>query len=280
MRYLVAVSGGVDSVVLLDMLARDGSHQLTVAHFDHGIRDDSAADARFVAALAKKYGLPFVVKREELGKRASEATARSRRYAFLREEAAKLQAQIATAHHADDVVETVAINLIRGTGWRGLAVLQTKGVARPLLRKTKTEIRAYALENHLEWVEDSTNASDAYLRNRVRRAVTKILTTKQKQAICELRDKQLIAAYAMQREYDVLLPRIGESRYFFIAVPNNVAIDLLREVVMRASGCSLTRPQLERALLAVKAARAGSECEVGEGVTLVFKTATFIVKTS
>ena len=67
MKYLLAVSGGIDSVVLLHKLVQDGGHELIVAHFDHGIRPDSASDARFVEALAGQYGLPFVAKREELG---------------------------------------------------------------------------------------------------------------------------------------------------------------------------------------------------------------------
>lgn len=279
MRYLVAVSGGVDSVVLLDMLVKENNHQLTVAHFDHGIREDSAADARFVAELAKKYDLPFIVKREELGKSASEALARERRYAFLKAEASKLHAQIATAHHADDVVETVAINLIRGTGWRGLAVLQTQGITRPLLRKTKADIRDYALEHRLEWVEDSTNATDAYLRNRVRRQIARTMNPAKKRRVGELRDKQLIIKYAIKRELDALLPDMEQSRYFFNMVTSVVAIELLRDVVARAAGKALTRPQLDRALLAIKVAKAGSEYEAGEGVTLVFKTATFVVKT-
>ena len=86
--YIVAVSGGVDSVVLLDMLAKKGEHELVVAHFDHGIRPESDADARFVWALAQCYGLPCEVRREELGAGASEELARARRYAFLRDIAA------------------------------------------------------------------------------------------------------------------------------------------------------------------------------------------------
>src|SRR3989344_5293986 len=116
MNYIVAVSGGVDSVVLLDMLIKQKEHNLVVAHFDHGIRVDSDADARFVWELAKKYELSFEVRREELGDAASENTARSHRYAFLRDIAKKYSATIVTAHHADDVVETIAINLTRGTG--------------------------------------------------------------------------------------------------------------------------------------------------------------------
>lgn len=280
MRYVVAVSGGIDSVVLLDMLAHEGAHQLTVAHFDHGIRPDSAADARFVEGLAKKYDLPFVTRREELGANASEALARDRRYTFLKETAADLLAQIATAHHADDVVETVAINLLRGTGWRGLAVLNAKGVTRPLLRKTKSEIRDYALDHRLEWVEDSTNSSDKYLRNRVRRQVTKNLTLDNKKAICELRDKQLITNYEMTRQADMLVGHGEQSRYFFITIPSDVAAELLRTVIVKETKATVQRPQLDRAVLAIKTARPGTIYEIGDGIALVFKVSTFVVKTS
>ncbi len=67
MKYLVAVSGGIDSVVLLDILVKDAQHELIVAHFDHGIREDSADDERFVRGLAAQYGLPFTSRRTELG---------------------------------------------------------------------------------------------------------------------------------------------------------------------------------------------------------------------
>ena len=112
---LVAVSGGVDSVVLLDMLARS-EDRLVVAHVDHGIREESSEDAQFVEGLAHQYQVPFVSTRLELGLEASEDTARRARYAFLEAEAAKRGAVIVTAHHLDDVVGSVAINLIRGTG--------------------------------------------------------------------------------------------------------------------------------------------------------------------
>src|SRR5690606_26701133 len=106
MKYIVAVSGGVDSVVLLDMLSKKTEHELIVAHFDHGIRPDSHEDAAFVQKLAQRYGHTFEMKREELGAYASEATARERRYAFLGALAKKHQAAVMTAHHLDDLVET------------------------------------------------------------------------------------------------------------------------------------------------------------------------------
>lgn|GEM_PF-3388797 len=172
-KYILAVSGGVDSVVLLDLLAQCQNLTLIVAHFDHGIRPDSAADARFVAATARRYGLPFVMARGELGPEASEATARKARYAFLEKARVAHGADaLITAHHQDDVVETVIINLLRGTGWRGLVSLRDADrIRRPLLGVSKSEITAYAQQHRLEWHEDSTNRDARYLRNRVRHEV-------------------------------------------------------------------------------------------------------------
>ena len=97
MNYIVAVSGGVDSVVLLDMLSKT-QHKLIVAHVDHGIRgEESTADARFVAALARRYQLPFVSTELHLGAHASEETAREKRYEFLFGEAEKYRAVVVTA---------------------------------------------------------------------------------------------------------------------------------------------------------------------------------------
>jgi len=279
-KLLVAVSGGVDSVVLLDMLHQTNKYDLLVAHFDHGIRPDSAADARFVAGLAKLRGLPFVGKREELGVKASEDQARKARYDFLFQEARRLQATIATAHHLDDVVETIAINTIRGTGWRGLAVLDRAGVVRPLLKYSKAEIRSYALEHRLEWVEDSTNASSNYLRNRVRRAIAAsdmLIATKLQ--LRNLRDRQCNIRRRVEHENRLLLPSPPYSRYFFTAIDASVACELLQYIVTIKAGTGLTRPQLDRALLAIKTARPHTEYDMGEGAKLVFTARTFVVET-
>ena len=279
MKYLLAISGGVDSVVLLHKMVEAGEHELAVAHFDHGIREDSAADARFVEALAAQYGLPFVGRREELGKKASEELARRHRYAFLREEAKSRQARLATAHHADDVIETIAINILRGTGWRGLAVLDAADVTRPLLTKTKQEIREYALAHRLEWVEDSTNAEDDYLRNRLRRRIAAQLSYEDKRLALNAWQRQL----RVKQEIDVELERLAEenaqSRYFLSQLTLPEGCELLRFMIRKESGVSVTRPQAERALLAVKTARPRSSFDVAEGVTLWFTSRTFVVKT-
>jgi tRNA(Ile)-lysidine synthetase-like protein len=279
-KYLVAVSGGIDSVVLLHMLVKNGHHELIVAHFDHGIREDSEHDARFVRALAKAYHLPFVTKREELGGQASEELARTRRYAFLREQAKKHGAVIATAHHADDIVETIAINLIRGTGWRGAAVLDTLDLARPLLHLTKENIRTYALMKRLEWVEDSTNDGTQYLRNRVRRKIAWDVAAEDKRAVVGVRTRQVALKKDIENALRTYIRKDGEyPRHLFIQVEPAVACELLRAVILAHSGISPTRPQCERALLAVKTARPGTTFEVAGGVALRFSQDAFIVET-
>ena len=279
-KYLVAVSGGVDSVVLLDMLAHRAEYDITVAHFDHGIREDSQDDARFVEGLAAHYSLPFVMLREELGASVSEEKARDRRYAILRSEAAKRNAMIVTAHHADDIIETMAINTMRGTGWRGIAVLDTPGIARPLLGVTKKEIREYALKKRLEWVEDSTNIETIYLRNRLRRKISQQLPTEQKKRLLELWHSQL----ELKKSIDIetgrwVQPDACYSRHPFIMIGREPAREILRRAILAVVGQNMTRPQLDRSLLAIKTALPGSVFEAGGGVRLRFSQRNFVVET-
>jgi len=272
-RYIVAVSGGVDSVVLLNLLASRPDLELIVAHFDHGIRSDSNLDATFVSELAKSYGLKCEIKREELGENASEDTARTRRYEFLREVTKKYSAKLITAHHADDVIETVAINLSRGTGWRGLAVLDSD-VLRPLTCFIKSEIIDYANNHGLKWREDSTNDSDKYLRNRIRQQ-TNNLSGDKKQKILELWTRQKILKKAIDEEVDKL---IGEapaySRYFFINIDSVTAIECLRGVVK----ARLTRPQLTNTLYMIKTALPDKDYYAGDGVKISFTSRNFTVE--
>jgi len=273
MNYVVAVSGGVDSVVLLDKLAKSAEHSLTVAHFDHGIRPESADDAAFVRALATRYGLPFEVERAELGPDCSEETARIHRYDFLRRVAAKSGGTLVTAHHQDDVIETIAINLTRGTGWRGLAVMNDRTIERPLLDLRKQELYAYAVDNGLEWVEDATNGSDTYLRNRLRRSLGR-LDRSSRERLVGLYRLQLRLAFEIKQESRRLMTN---DRHFLTMVDDSVASELIREILCR-EGCSLTRPQRARMSLAIKTARAGSILQAGDGVTIGFTAREFIVK--
>jgi tRNA(Ile)-lysidine synthase len=268
--FVAAVSGGVDSVALLHMLAQTEGHEVIVAHFDHGIRDDSHEDAAFVRRLAEHYGLPFETSREELGAGASEEKARDRRYAYLRTLAEKHGGRIVTAHHGDDAIESIAINVHRGTGWRGLAVLDSD-VLRPLLHLSKAQLTAYADKHGLAWREDSTNASDAYLRNRVRKTAAH-LPEDEKRELLRLRSAQIEYKNRIER---MVVGLIGEgpqySRYFFTHIPNVVALECLRY----ATSGKLTRPQLERLLLAIKTAAPKSRYTAGAGIAADFTTRNF-----
>ncbi|MGK2896316.1 MAG: tRNA lysidine(34) synthetase TilS [Candidatus Saccharimonadales bacterium] len=276
MTYVVAVSGGVDSVVLLDMLLAKGTKDIIVAHFDHGIRPESAADARFVGGLAAQYGVLFEMVREELGTTVSENVARTRRYAFLRDVAVKHGAQLITAHHSDDIVESIAINLTRGTGWRGLAVMGDLSIYRPLLNYTKQQLYDYALVHQLEWIEDETNSSTRYLRNRLRRRLRSQLRIETHEQLLELRQRQLELRRVIEEELRTLIhPNERLLRYFFIMVPTECALEMLRYV----TNGRLTMPQLWLALKAIKTAKAGATIEAGSGVVIQFGQRYFVVET-
>lgn len=182
---LLALSGGLDSSVLLHLLAaqskRDGFH-LYAAHLHHGIRGEEAdRDAEFCSRLAEQYGIPLFVKHTDVPTLAAERgqsieeAAREERYAFFEELMRKHGIRLlATAHHADDHLETVLFRMARGTGLQGLcgipAVRSFAGgfLVRPLLEFPKQEIEAYGAREHLPFVQDSTNRESVYARNRIR----------------------------------------------------------------------------------------------------------------
>lgn len=274
----MAVSGGVDSVVLLHMLVNRQEHDLLVAHLDHGIRPDSADDERFVAGLAAQYGLPFYSQRKELGVDASEDTARKARYAFLREIAAQHDAVIVTAHHSDDVIETIAINISRGTGWRGVAVLGSVDIGRPLLGMSKREIYQYALHHRLEWVEDSTNRSPRYLRNKIRIALTDLEDAAKQQLLQLHKEQQQLSIEVAAGVERLLTPATSKSRYFFTCIEMDAAVELLDVVVRRATHKNLLSAQLERGVIAIRTAAPKSTADLGEGVELVFRKQSFIAR--
>ncbi len=141
-----------------------------VAHFDHAMRQDSAADGEWLTGVCRAWDLPLQVERTA-HKLRSEADARAARYAFLEQAAHRAGAdRIATAHHADDQAETVLFRLLRGTGVDGLAgiPIQRGRVVRPLLSVTRAQLLAYAHAQRLSWREDPSNRSMAYARNRIR----------------------------------------------------------------------------------------------------------------
>jgi tRNA(Ile)-lysidine synthase len=179
-HLLLAASGGPDSMALLYGAARlvaaeARSWRLSVAHLDHSLRPDSADDANFVVAEATSLGLPAEVRRADVAALARDAggsieeAGRDARYLFL-EEVAPAGALIATAHTLDDVVETVLINLLRGSGLGGAAGIPARRgrIVRPLLESRRDELRTLLDDAGVDYRIDPTNADPAFLRNRVR----------------------------------------------------------------------------------------------------------------
>lgn len=251
-KKILAVSGGIDSMLMLDLFADD---DVVVAHFDHGIREDSALDAQFIENACKERGVKFISAQGWLGAGTSEEKARSARYEFFAQvQAEQGQAILYTAHHLDDLVETVAINLLRGTGWRGLAVLDSPNVRRPFLEPEllpegmdeppdKKAIMFYSARRHLTFREDSTNSSDEYLRNRIRHQMNNFSG---KMELFRLWKKQKILKKEIDQIVEGLLPEPGFpwKRAWFNGLDEAVAIELLRAGTLRA-GIRATRPQLE-----------------------------------
>ena len=262
-------------MVLLDMFTgRINPENLVVAHFEHGIRGETSKnDALFVKELSQKYRVKCEIGYGDLTKNASEDQARRKRYVFLKSIAAKYKGQLVTAHHQDDLIETIAINLYRGTGWRGLAVFGDKSIARPLVGITKENIYNYALRHGLEWVEDETNLTTQYLRNRLRGKLSALLGDSQREKLVKLHQEQTVLADAISKEIDNVTVDQRQSRYFFIMAPEMVAIELLRDI----TDAKLTRPQLERLLISIKTLRPGSTYEAGSGIAVEFTKRHFVV---
>ncbi len=216
-RVLCACSGGADSTALLHMLCTMDGVSVVCAHYNHCLRGaESDRDEAFVKELCRSLSVPFVCERGDVAACAAaqgigtETAARTLRYAFL-ERAAEENgcAFIATAHNARDNAETILMNLIRGSGLRGLCgIPPVRGkLIRPLLTLDRAEIEAYLAENGLDHVEDSTNADEDYcLRNRIRHRVLPLLLAENPAAL-----ENMSAASELLRADEEYLSALAES---------------------------------------------------------------------
>ncbi|WP_445717469.1 tRNA lysidine(34) synthetase TilS [Flavobacterium sp.] len=183
-KLLLAVSGGVDSMVLLDLFYKL-RFDICVVHCNFQLRGkESDGDELFVQVKSKKlkvksYFIRFdTEKYSKENKLSIQIAARKLRYNWFQELLSENQLDyLVTAHHLDDNVETFLINFTRGTGLEGLTGIPTQNgnIIRPLLPFSREEIENYALENKIQWREDSSNASDKYFRNKLRHDVVPIL---------------------------------------------------------------------------------------------------------
>ncbi len=176
-KVVLALSGGIDSMVLADLLLKS-KVDFVVAHCNFHLRgEESDGDEQFVRDFAEKIGVQYFVKHFETENYAAEngvsieMAARDLRYAWFEELRQQLGCdKIAVAHHADDQTETFFINLLRGAGLNGLKGMrpQNGAIIRPLLWASREQIRQYAVENQIVWRDDHTNAESVYLRNKIR----------------------------------------------------------------------------------------------------------------
>ncbi|MFC2116932.1 tRNA lysidine(34) synthetase TilS [Bacteroidota bacterium] len=232
-KILVAVSGGIDSVVLLDLFHASG-FETGLAHCNFHLRgEESDGDAAFVKSLAEGYAIEYYEKDFKTEQFAREKgisiqmAARDLRYQWFEEIRKKFHYElIATAHNQDDILETFFINLSRGTGIRGLSGIPVKAgkLIRPLLFASREKILGYAEKKGISFREDSSNTSDKYLRNKVRQQLIPMLEEQNPsfrkslmETISKLLDTEKVFAEEMKRMKKSLLKYKGESASIRIA---------------------------------------------------------------
>lgn len=280
-KYVVAVSGGVDSVVLLDLLNKQKNLELVVAHFDHGIREDSGDDKKFVETLAKKYKLPFEFAEGKLGKNASEAEARKVRYEFLENVRVDHKAKaIVTAHHQDDLLETIILNLLRGTGRKGITSLSDQEkLKRPFLGVTKQELINYAKQYSLTWHEDSTNIDTNYLRNKIRQEIVPRLSENDRQKFLDIHAKlsrhnpeidKLLAEYQKQEK--------TLDKRNVINSDHVLAKELISSWLRTNGVTEFDRKIIERIVISAKTLKPGKTIPVKKGVTIEIQKDLLLLK--
>jgi tRNA(Ile)-lysidine synthase len=270
-RYVLAISGGVDSVALLHLLQAQSGLKLTVAHFDHGMRQDSTEDRQFVQSLAKGYKLPFVYDAANLGQGASEAQARQARYDFLyKVRRASGAWAIITAHHHDDVLETAILNILRGSGRRGLTALASRhDIQRPLLGISKKDIIAYAKDQDLTWREDSTNQDEKYTRNYIRQQLLPRFDDDHRaqfsRHITDLRSLNQEIDQALVRSLHTQSRPGKLDRAWFIHLPHDVAREVMATWLTAHQLRGFDRKKLERLVVMAKTAKPGRHFDILNG---------------
>jgi tRNA(Ile)-lysidine synthase len=266
-KFIIAVSGGVDSIVLLHILLQRKPDNVTyiVAHFDHGMRLDSHEDAALVQSIAEKLQVSFELGQGDLGSAASEEQARDARYKFLRSVKDKYKAEkVITAHHQDDFIETILMNLLRGTSPRGLNPMQGNAdILRPLINRSKESLYAYAKENDLNWKEDPSNTDEKYTRNYVRTNIaTKLSSADKDMLIATSRKIDDLYQDIDNRIQYLLPPKNVLYRSTFVTYSYAVQRELLRAWLLRSGLVDIDRKLIERLVIACKTLPIGKKIDV------------------
>jgi len=284
-KYILAVSGGVDSTVLLNLLSNFTGVELIIAHFNHGIRVDSQEDEKLVLVAAKQYDWPVEVGYGRLGSGASEEAARSARYNFLYGVQKKHKAKkLITAHHQDDLIETALINMIRGTGRRGLSsIMDNKQVLRPLLSLPKSQIVAYAKAHKIVWRQDSTNSDQDHLRNYLRHNIVPKLSDQQRKNLL----KQIDSLAKTNRQIDAEMALLGDvvgdkqiDRQLFTALPSKVGNEYLAHLLRENRVLNYDAKTINRLSMAIKTAKPNSQQPIKQNTKLNISVSKAVIVTS
>lgn len=263
-KYIAAISGGVDSMVLLNLLARHkdkNNWEIIVAHVDHGIRHDSLLDKELVEKTANLSGLKYESISLGLNQEASEDLARTKRYQFLEMLAAKHQADaVITAHHQDDLLETAILNIVRGTGRKGLtSLINNDRRLRPLINYSKAEIIDYAKSNSVMWREDSTNTDPRYLRNYIRLNIMPRLNTSARSKLINILNDMSGINIELDKELSDLISRQSKpnelDRIWFSLLPHALAREVLATWLRQNQLAGFNKLTLERLVVSAKVAR-------------------------
>ena len=229
-------------------------------------------DLEFVRKFAYKNNLRFEFERGFLGENASEEKARKARYDFLRALAERENAEIFTAHHKNDLAETFVLNLKRGGGWRAIACFDSPSIKRPFLKFSKAEILNKAQEKGLKWCEDSTNLSEKYARNRIRKKIN--FSEENLNKIFEIWQKQIKIKREIEEITNDILSKIGNGRKFernfFRNNSDEVCMEILREIMRIQSGKIPLSKQIANFLQAIRTFKNGSKTQILSGREVKF----------
>lgn len=279
---LVAVSGGADSVALLDLLngfARELGLSLVVAHVDHGISSNSRTVGQSVGVLAKKYALPFEVTELKLGPDATETEARRGRYAWLRDlQKSRGARYLVTAHHEDDQVETIVLRSLHGSAPSGLAGIRAKsrgGLVRPLLPFSRQELAEYAGARGLPVHDDPANRDPRHLRSWVRSTllpllqdrlgtrVRRDLVAKGKHAARDTRAWDQVLDLVPDLALDVQPNSFAVARGVLCGYDNALSVAVLRAAARRVG--LVLGPARARRVIALAQRPSGRRLQLGDG---------------
>jgi tRNA(Ile)-lysidine synthase len=290
-RVVVAVSGGLDSMVLLDAAASAlDARRLVVATFDHGTGAAATAARALVERMTRDRRIECVAGRAtRASTRHTEAAWREARWTFLREVSRSRSASIATAHTADDQIETVLMRTLRDAGARGLAgLLAPSDVLRPLLALRRAALLDYAIERGVEWAEDPTNVAPHFLRNRIRHDILPAL-----RSVSPGIDRELLEigerAAAWRRETETIAHVVStvdrDERAVDVGLGaieglDSAQLGVLWPAVAARVGATLDRRGIGRVALFSQISRVGSRIQLSGGWEVVRSRHAFRLRTS